>query len=60
MSIINLGKGHQTAGWIKCEICSNEFRWEDETCRETDTGDLCPKCTAEWNAEMEAEIESQN
>lgn len=43
----------------KCEICNNEFEWNDETCRDTDTGSLCPSCTAEWDAEMEEDIERE-
>ena len=38
---------------IRCEMCDAEFVF-GEGCYETETGELCPDCTAEYN-QMSAE-----
>jgi hypothetical protein len=42
-----------------CDSCDKVFAFDSETCRETDDGDLCPECTAEYNAELEQEMAMQ-
>lgn len=39
-----------------CDSCDKVFKFDSETCRETDTGDLCPECSQEYNVELEREM----
>ena len=42
----------------KCTGCGKSFTF-DENCKEVGNGDLCPECTAQWEAEAEEEIRLQ-